>query len=163
MKAKCDRCGRPASVYYTDIHDGQKIEKHLCEDCAVAEGITFKATMPISQLLEDFIIHASGEAEKVAELSCDVCGLTFAKYREQGLLGCPNDYDAFDSALRPLVERAQEGASQHVGKVPHRAGSSQKRQNAILRLRGELRSAIASENYERAAALRDQIAQLEGT
>ena len=129
----------------------------------MTEGMTVKAALPISQLLEDFILQTSSEGQKFAELTCDVCGLTFAKFREQGVLGCPNDYEAFESAMRPLLERAQEGASQHVGKVPHRAGSDQKRQNAILRLRVELRGAIASEDYERAAALRDQIKQLEET
>jgi protein arginine kinase activator len=162
MKHKCDKCDKPATVYMTEIIDGQKLEKHLCEDCAMAEGITIKATIPISQLLEDFVLQTSG-GEEFSEMECDVCGLTFEEFRKQGVLGCPHDYDAFDSALRPLLERAQEGASQHTGKVPHRADSDQKKQNALLRLRAELKGAIAAEDYERAAALRDQIKELEKT
>ncbi len=161
MKHKCDKCGKPATVYMTEIINGEKIEKHLCEDCAMEEGITIKATLPISQLLEDFILQTSAGGIELSELQCDVCGLTFAEFRKKGLLGCPNDYDAFDLALRPLLEHAQEGASQHVGKVPHHADSNQKRQNALLRLRAELNTAITTENYERAAALRDQIKELE--
>ena len=163
MKHKCDKCDRPATVFMTEIIDGQKIEKHLCDECAMAEGITIKASVPISQLLEDFILQSQTGAEELAELKCDVCELTFSEFRKRGVLGCPHDYDAFESALRPLLEHAQEGASQHTGKVPHRAGSRQKKQNALLRLRAELKSAIAAENYERAAALRDQIKELEKT
>jgi protein arginine kinase activator len=48
-----------------------------------------------------------------------------------------------------------------VGKVPKRAGLDQKRQNRILRLRAELKGAVAAEDYERAAILRDQIRELE--
>jgi len=160
MKKQCDKCGKPASVYLTEIVGGEKIEKHLCEDCACAEGITIKANVPISQLLEDFILQ-SGEDEP--ESKCDVCGLTFSEFRQSGRLGCPNDYDAFAKELQPLLERAQEGASQHIGKVPHRADSSQKRQTAMLRLRAQLKDAIAAEDYERAAVLRDQIRELENT
>ena len=50
MKGKCDNCGRPATVHLTEITNGQKLEKHLCEECAVAEGITIKANIPISKL-----------------------------------------------------------------------------------------------------------------
>ena len=160
MKAKCDKCGKPATIHLTEIVGGDKLEKHLCEDCAAADGITVKANIPISQLLEDFVLQTS-RAEETAGLKCDVCGMTFEDFRNQGLLGCPNDYDAFDKALSPLLERAQEGACQHLGKVPQRAGGDQTRHNTILRLRAELKLAIASEDYELAAGLRDQIKELE--
>jgi protein arginine kinase activator len=162
MKHKCDNCEKAATVRLTEIVDGQKIEKHLCEECAAAEGITFKANLSVSQLLEDFL-QATSEEQAPSELSCDVCGLTLAQFRKQALLGCPHDYDAFEGALRPLLERAHEGASQHVGKVPTRAGNDQKKLNVMLRLRAELKAAIAKEDYERAAALRDQIKELEKT
>ena len=162
MKIKCDKCDKPATVHLTEIIGGQKIEKHLCEDCAAGEGITVKANVPISQLLEDFILQ-TGPGEELASLACDVCGMTFGVFRQKGLLGCPHDYDAFEKALLPLLHRAQEGSTQHVGKVPHRAGSGQKKQNAILRLRAQLRDAVTAEDYERAASLRDQIKQVENS
>jgi len=162
MKFKCDRCSKPATIHLTEIIDGDKIEKHLCQNCAATEGITVKAEVPISQLLEDFILQ-SGGAEEIAEVTCEVCGMSFSEFRDGGLLGCPNDYDAFEGALVPLLERAQDGALQHIGKVPHGADDVQKRQTAILRLRGELKTAINGEDYERAAVLRDQIKELENS
>jgi protein arginine kinase activator len=166
MKKKCDKCGKPATIYLTEIEDGQKIEKHLCEDCASEEGITVKATA-ISQLLEDFVLQAGAgpgaSSEEQEELLCDVCGLSYSDFREQSMLGCPNDYEAFSDHLVPLLQRAHEGASEHIGKVPHRAGSSEKKQIALLRLRAELKAAVAAENYEHAASLRDQIRQVEKT
>lgn len=160
MKKECDKCDKPAKIHLTEIVDGQKIEKHLCEDCAVAEGITVKASVPISQFLEDFVLQTSKGGEH-AQLTCDVCGMTFGEFRQQGQLGCAHDYDVFEQALLPLLERSHEGASHHVGKVPHRADKTQKKQNSMLRLRSQLKSAIAAEDYERAAALRDQIKELE--
>ncbi len=160
MKRECDKCGKPATVHLTEISDGEKIEKHLCEDCAAAEGITVKANLPISQLLEDFILQSAGH-EDTSDLQCDVCGLTFPEFRQRGVLGCPNDYDAFSEVLDPMLRQAQEGAEQHIGKVPERAGSGQEKQNAMLRLRGELKQAIAAENYERAAEIRDRLKEME--
>jgi len=144
----------------TEIQGGHKVEKHLCEHCAASEGITIKANVPISQLLEDFILQtASGDSS--SDLSCEVCGLTYTEFREKGVLGCPNDYDAFGEQLEGLMAQAQQGATEHVGKIPRHSGGDQKRINAVLRLRAQLRGAIAAEDYERAAALRDEIKEIE--
>jgi len=166
MDYKCDKCDKAATIHLTDIADGQKSEVHLCEDCAMAEGLV-KAALPLSQLLQGLgIVTSDGggaivKSAQPVERLCDACGMSFSEFRQQGLLGCPNDYDAFGSGLETLVERAQDGATQHVGKVPCRAGLGQKRQTEILRLRGALRAAVTQEDYERAADLRDQIKQLE--
>ena len=143
----------------TEIIGGSKIEKHLCEHCAEEEGITIKANIPISQLLEDFILQTSTEAEHEGadDLKCEVCGMTFEEFHDKGQLGCQNDYEAFEPMLGLLISRAHEGATQHVGKIPRRAGVDQQKQNTILRLRSELKQAIKSEQYERAAELRDDI------
>jgi len=118
-----------------------------------------KQDLPISQLLEDFILQSASEKEST-DLTCEVCGLTFAEFREHGVLGCRHDYDVFEEPLGALLERAHQGG-EHVGKVPRHVGRDQKRQNTILRLRAELRGAIAAEDYERAASLRDRIKELE--
>ena len=60
-----------------------------------------------------------------------------------------------------MIARAQDGADQHVGKVPQRAGETMKKQNGILRLRSELKRAVQKEDYEQAANLRDQIKKME--
>lgn len=157
MKFKCDKCGKTATVHLTEITDGQKIEKHLCEQCAASEGVTLK--LPISQLLEDFILQSA--PSEIADKTCQVCGMSFSKFRTKGLLGCPNDYDAFEEALEPLLSRAHEGATQHIGKVPRRAGAGQKKMNTILKLRARLHAAVSAEDYELAAKLRDQIKDME--
>lgn len=166
MKMKCDKCGKPATIHMTEVVGNQKLEKHLCEDCASGEGITVKSNVPISQLLEDFILQSSStsagdQPAAQAEMKCDVCGLGFEEFRNKALLGCPHDYEAFERGLIPLLERAHEGATQHIGKVPHSAGQTRKKQNALLRLRAELKAAIGLEDYERAAGLRDQMKEVE--
>ncbi len=160
MEHKCDKCGRDATVHINDLEAG--IEKHLCEECAASDGVTIKAQVPLKKLLEGMMLQSAAE-KKFEGLVCDVCGMSFAEFRQQQLLGCPNDYKAFEEVLAPLLERAHEGASQHSGKVPPDAAEGERRQNELLRLRGRLNEAVAQEDYERAAALRDRIKELDGS
>jgi protein arginine kinase activator len=162
MNFKCDKCGKPATIHLTEIIDGDKLEKHFCQNCASTDGITIQAEVPIGQLLEDFVLQTGG-VEGEPELECEVCGMKFSEFRNGGLLGCPNDYDVFETGLVSILERAQEGAVQHIGKVPFGSDDIQKRQTAILRLRSELKDAVSGEDYERAASIRDQIKELENS
>ncbi|MBN1344422.1 MAG: UvrB/UvrC motif-containing protein [Phycisphaerae bacterium] len=155
----CQRCGKnPATVHLTDIVKNEKHEKHLCDQCAQNENITVKSHTPINEMLASFVMEQS-RARELAELKCQECGNTFVEFRNNGLLGCPNDYDAFEEALLPLLERAHgEGATHHVGKAPgERTSEADQRRRELMRLRQQLSDAVEREEYEVAARLRDQI------
>lgn len=161
MKRKCDLCDQPATHHSVEIIKGQKIEKHLCEHHAQQEGMAVKAVhTPINELLTNFVKLHSGAATQ-QELVCETCGLTFADFRESSLLGCPNCYKAFEQLLGPLLERAHDGGTHHLGKVPRRAGAGEHRQANILRMRKRLDEAVNREDYELAARLRDDIRHIE--
>lgn len=165
MKSKCDHCNRPATHHAVEIHGGQKIEKHLCDLHAAEEGLAVKtAHTPINELLTKFVkLHAGETAAAAAtvDLVCEECSLKFSEFRESSLLGCPHCYKAFEQPLGPLLERAHEGGTHHIGKVPRRAGVGEQRQMALARLRRQLDDAVDSEDYEAAARLRDHIRQME--
>ena len=162
---KCDNCNKTATVHLTEIKSGKKIEKHLCEQCAAqSEGLPVKSHMPINELLTNFVMAHSG-VQKEAGTTCEHCGMTWAEFRQNGLLGCPNDYSLFEKDLTPLLKRAHEEHTHHVGKVPARRGGTgvpMKKQVDLTKLRKELAKAVEAEDYERAAKLRDQIRQAEG-
>ena len=155
-------CGRPATIHLTEIDNGRKTEKHLCEQCAIKEGIAVPSGVGIGQILEEFIAH-SPQGKRLGEMVCDRCGMTFLEFRRGGLLGCQHDYEAFAEALVPLLARAQGGATQHVGKVPADTEADERRLNELLRLRKALQQAVAGEQYERAAEIRDRIQDLEAS
>ena len=160
----CQKCNKPATVHLTEIaKNNQKHEKHLCEQCAAEEGVKVTHHMPINELLTNFVMAHAGGSGELASLKCDECGITFSEFRQNGLLGCPSDYELFEKQLVPLLERAHGGNSHHVGKVPSRAGASQQAQIQLLRLRKELKVAVENENYEQAAQIRDQINKMEQT
>ncbi|HEY0007430.1 MAG TPA: UvrB/UvrC motif-containing protein [Tepidisphaeraceae bacterium] len=162
---KCENCTNPATVHLTEIKAGKKIEKHLCENCAAQlEGIgNAKGHQPINELLTNFVMAHSGLAKEQG-LACEECGITWAEFRQSGLLGCANDYKSFERELTPLIQRAHEGATHHIGKVPTRKGGVSvpaKRRVDLERLKKELARAVEAEDYERAAKLRDQVRQAE--
>lgn len=163
MKRKCDNCGKPATHHSVEIIKGEKIEKHLCDSCAADEGLAIKAVhTPINELLTNFVkLHSGAPVESKTELACDNCGTTFEEFRQHSLLGCSQCYSVFEEQLAPLIERAHESATHHIGKVPQRAGDGEHRQQRLLQVRRKLNDAVDDENYELAAKLRDEIRQFE--
>ncbi len=162
---KCDKCNRPATIHLTEIRAGKQLEKHLCEQCAqAAEGLAVNKHTPLNELLTNFVLAHSGMAKESTAV-CPQCGIAWTEFRQTGLLGCEHDYTVFEKDLSPLIQRAHEGATHHLGKVPMRRGGTgvpAKRQIDLARLRKELARAVEAEDYERAAKLRDQIREAEG-
>lgn len=164
---KCDNCGSvDAVIHLTQIVDNEMTTCHLCEKCAAAKGL--EATEgPTSFPLTDFLAQMGGE-EKPTTTSeeddrCGFCGLTFSDFRETGRLGCPHCYVTFESHLRGLLRRIH-GGTQHVGKVylPPDPSATEK-EKRLEGLRRKLERAVAVEDFERAAELRDKIRALEPT
>jgi len=187
---KCDKCEKEATVHEVTIKGGKRHEKHLCESCAAAEGVAPQPAVhtPITDLLSKYITAQSEAvaavaggspvAAPVASGTCAVCGLTYAQFRQSGLMGCPDCYTAFEAQLTPLLSRAHEGGTHHVGKSPRRPLSRAKAASAtapdaravdpaqqaqrLAQLNKKLAEAIAAEQYEKAAKIRDELARLEG-
>ncbi len=158
MNFVCQHCNHAkATVHITDMSP-KKRERHLCEECAEKEGVIIKQhTSTTNAILQKFLEFKAQTGSGSEGPSCSKCGRTFQEFQVKGLLGCPHDYEEFRSVLEPLLQRAHEKATQHVGKVPGSAGDSVQAQTGLLRLRRQLQEAIEREDYELAARLRDQI------
>ena len=161
MSALCQRCQQAkATVHITDTIPDKR-ERHLCEECAEKEGVIVKQQHPTTnEIIQQFIKQQTGLGA-ADDLTCPRCGMTFREFHAKGQLGCPADYEAFKKALTPLIERAHEGATHHIGKIPATADEHVRREAGLLRLRRELQEAVEKENYELAARVRDQIQALE--
>lgn len=109
--------------------------------------------------------------------ACPACGHTHSQFRQTGLLGCPECYAAFEGQLTPLLARAHDGGTTHTGKIPQRlraggdsesstrAGKAAREDdsNRASELRARLTTAVAAENYELAATIRDELARLQSS
>lgn len=161
---QCEYCKKnTATIHLTEIVDGKRAELHLCEVCAQKQGLAVKAQMPLNELLTT-LLAAQPQPEPVLDadsenLACPYCGITLKKFLKNSILGCPHDYEVFEKALLPIIERAHAGRSTHCGKVPSKTSSDTKRQTELLRLKKKLETAIHNEDYETAAKLRDKINQ----
>jgi protein arginine kinase activator len=161
---KCQHCEKPATFHITELTGLEPQEIHLCEDHArqyLTQGDDTSGPSTLAGALAQQL-KGGQTAEELARLdqqACPVCGITFYEFRSQGRLGCPHDYECFQSELEPLIVNIH-GATRHEGKRPRRAGSGT-RTTDLIRLRREMQQAIEQEHYERASDLRDEIRQLE--
>lgn len=154
---QCQFCGADATVHLTDIVNKKKREMHLCEGCAREHNLIPAAPGPqlnLQALLQLILGGGTGPeaAPDPAQLICPACGLKYAQFRADGRLGCPAEYDTFRAALEPLLERVHRGTT-HAGKVPR----TTRRAAELGALRAELAAAVAVEDFEEAARLRDLI------
>jgi protein arginine kinase activator len=89
-----------------------------------------------------------------------VCGFSQADFKKTGRLGCSECYETFAEGLGSLLKAMHKG-TEHVGKLPERAQRTMALNQRMRALTENLQKAVADENYESAASLRDQIKRLE--
>ncbi len=167
---KCQKCKNKAATFHiTDLVEGETSELHLCEDCAQSflspssEEATDMMPAMAGLLAQHLAVGETAEdLARLDERTCPVCGITFLEFRKQGRLGCPHDYIVFQKELEPLLINIH-GETQHVGKVPKRCAGSAAERTQLIRLRREMKEAVAVEDYERASQLRDEIRGIEET
>jgi protein arginine kinase activator len=161
----CDDCKeRPASVHITQVNNNQKLEKHLCENCAAKSGeLTFSTDnkFTVQDFLKGMFNHGFANVPRHAsEAPCPNCGMTYGDFSRGGKIGCSTCYTTYGERLEPLLRRIH-GASSHTGKVPKRGGGKLTLRQRLVQLRHELECHVAKEEYEQAAKVRDEIRTLE--
>lgn len=166
----CQECGkRPATLHFTKIVNGEKTEFHICEACAREKGESipgmangFSIHSLLSGLLDFQPGGGMGSEQRARPQAprCESCGLTYAQFSKIGRFGCSSCYKHFNDSLDPLFKRVH-GNTVHVGKIPKRSGGQIQSKREIERLKKELQTHIAQEEFESAAQTRDRIRELE--
>ena len=156
----CDVCKQnPATVFLTQIVEGKMQKVNLCESCSKEKGVTDPTGFALADLLLG--LGAAQEMERGGGVQkCPVCGFSQADFKKTGRLGCASCYETFAEGLQSLLKGMHKGTS-HQGKVPSRLLQTIEREQQIKDLHRDLRKAVAEENYESAAQIRDQIKSLE--
>lgn len=132
---------------------------NLCDACSKEKGVQDPTGFALADLLLG--IGAAEEIEKgTPSQKCPVCGFTQADFKKTGRLGCSMCYVTFSDGLGSLLKAMHKG-TEHVGKRPQRASREMELDDRVRALTQDLEKAVAEENYESAAALRDQLKQLE--
>ena len=174
---QCDICAKKkATVHLTEIVDEQMSEMHLCEECARNKSAQMEQQFGLGDLLaglSDVAKPSAVKAEDKVALLCSACGLNYEDFRKFGRLGCGECYTSFKEHLAGLLRKIH-GSNRHLGKVPVKeaqkpAVKSKEGITALMvppaenlnDLKKQLSAAIAHEDFEKAAMLRDKIRTLE--
>jgi len=145
-------------IELTEFRDGKPFVRQLCEECYnKQDGVPPLST---SKVLGQLVAALAPELQELSVKVCPQCGMNYLRFRQTLRLGCPNDYEVFAPALDQLLKQLH-GANRHMGKVPRGAAQRGTRSQRLEVLRRELQEAAATEQYERAARLRDEIKELE--
>lgn len=165
-KMYCEECNsKPATVHLAQVVNGKKVETHLCETCAAKKGmfiLDLSKQFSIPNLLGSIFgaFPMQGMQSLTSAPSCPNCGMTPAGLRDTGKLGCSQCYQVFDQELEPTLRRIH-GNNEHLGKIPSRSGGKVLLNRKITQLKNQLQEAVAKEEYEKAAEIRDSIKELE--
>ena len=163
----CQDCKkRESQVHFTQIINNEKTALSLCKDCAAARGFHSpldNVPFPLAEILSGLAANLPMQKQIAHEetITCEECGLTFEEFTRQGRFGCGSCYKAFRNRLE-MIMRKIHGASMHRGKTPSFEISDTESAESFSikeeeRLKDELQKAIASEDFERAAELRDKL------
>ena len=146
---------KEAKVHLTQIV-GDKMQKvDLCDECAKQKGVNDPTGFSLADLLLG--LGASQELEQSAsDVRCPNCGFTQADFKKAGRLGCAECYDTFKDGLEGLLKSMHKG-TRHVGKVPHSLQQSRDLAERLKTLQRKLDKAVADEDFEQAALVRDEI------
>lgn len=183
---KCDVCENEATVFLTQIINGQMTTVNLCDACSKAKGVTDEAGFGLA---EAFLSSHPTSSHAAHEPACEACGFTASQLKKIGRMGCPECYNTFREGLDNLLRAMHKGTT-HKGKVPARAelipdippparplpptlkpettsepaqpapASQPPAKPTVAQLREQLENAVREERYEDAAALKKEIDRL---
>ncbi len=178
----CEKCKiREANIRYTEVINGVATEHNLCSHCAKEmdfgqyTGLAglFDSEYPIGKLLSQLLGLGEGDASrpagKMENLVCPTCQTSYGDFVKNSQFGCPDCYHMFDLLISDKLKQLH-GSDTHTGKRP--AGKETEGKETILEkplslsertelLRSKLKEAVLEEDYEAAAAYRDEIRALE--
>ncbi len=158
---KCELCKEnDAVIHIQQIVGNEAKEIHLCEKCAHENGISSnsdKIELSLNELLNGLIDFSS---RPKGQDTCSTCGTRLKDFRKTGMVGCSDCYTSFRDEIVSYLEESV-GTVKHLGKYPNKL----KAYKALLVdkeiLKKRLEEAVAGEDYETAASIRDRIQSLE--
>ena len=137
---------------YTQIINGQKSTLNICSACASGESIFDN----FGSLLNFGTRHSSPNTV------CPVCNMTLSEFSRKGRMGCGECYNTFRThagAMLKKIHGTQKHVTDSAPAVKEKVKEAPK--NPVDELKESLAKAIAEENFEEAAILRDKIREME--
>ena len=154
-KMICELCNlNEATVYLKQVINGSEKELFVCEECSGQHELE----VPLSMGMGDFLFgvgvknNAEASSPSKAEKTCPQCHMRKSDFNKSSRMGCTHCYEVFENELQPMLAMMHK-QFQHKGKVPLNAKIS----ISLERLEHDLKAAIKSQDFEKAAEIRDKI------
>lgn len=160
----CEECNAREATYTISMLVGdESTSRHLCSECMskMKAGITAENIKNLLSSILSAITGGSSEtpAEPAEDIACPRCETTLSQFTKSGHLGCPGCYDAFREHLQPMLLQIH-GRVQHAGRRPLATAEAQHTRSRQEQLTQLMAQAVAVEDFETAAQLRDQLRAL---
>jgi protein arginine kinase activator len=154
---QCEICKTmEANVHLKQVCNGIIREVHVCQDCAAKHGFDAQSQMSLT----DFLFGMAGTQQDVMlpgdEKACPACHARWVDFKKSSRLGCAVCYTTFSAELGPALASMHKKDT-HVGKVPARLAHTVE----AASLKRALNDAVAAQNFEEAARVRDRLKDLE--
>ena len=166
----CEECGVNEACYTISVMmGGQVTQRHLCAECMAKMNMNLAAgnvkhllsaiMNAISGSVEEAVANANEESDEDAAIVCERCGTSLRQFTKSGKLGCPGCYQAFREQLTPMLQQIH-GRVQHAGRKPLNTEAAQRLRSEQEELTRQMEQAVAMEDFETAAILRDRLKAL---
>lgn len=154
----CTNCKKETAVFFYEQNvNGKSTSVALCKNCSKKISSPYKSFGFFEPFFKATVQESSSD-EKI----CNLCGMRFEDIRKLGKVGCPECYKTFKSELDVII-RQIHGTAKHCGCTPQSSPEAVTADESELdKLQKRLSEAIATENYEEAATLRDMIKEIKG-
>jgi protein arginine kinase activator len=149
----CEHCKKNCVIHLTQIVNNEVKKVDMCETCPHAKQLQDPLQFGLMEKLLGIAMQQAPAGGK--ELVCDHCGYPESEFRKTGRLGCPECYDVFVTPKMEILRKIQD-AEVHKGKEPKNQDKRALR-ISFARLNKELVESVESEDYERAAEIRDEL------
>ena len=150
----CDICkSRTAAVHIQKMSGGALANYYLCPECAERLGYG-KRVNRFSDSAEPTAASRAGKKR------CSCCGSTLNDIVMMGGPGCSECFTVFRAQIAEAIRKA-DGNVRYRGRVPTGSSPQARREAQLQQARTQLAQAIETQDFERAAVLRDLIRTLE--
>lgn len=158
----CDKCKIKEACYHsTLVINGEVKSTHLCEACAIKEGVfnkTYDSIFDEFKTLTNFL-----EFDDFVDKVCPKCNWSLRQFKNSGILGCSACYDAFEEEIEDIVKRIQPYTENKLDNIEFKVETKKQsltKEQKLDNLKSDLQKAIAEERYEDAGVINKEIKKL---
>ena len=156
----CDKCKKYEACYHsTLIVNGESKSTHLCEHCATKEGVFNKR---YNSIFDEFrsLTNFLG-FDDFEDKACPSCHWSLRQFKNSGLLGCSDCYNAFEDEIEDIVKRIQPYTENKLDNIEFKVETKDlTKEQKLITLKADLQKAIKEERYEDAGVINKEIKKL---